>query len=162
MTEEQLKFEKLKLVYDKVAEHHKHYLLWRQHLLAGFLAVISILFYVSYFFYDKGLIFRKIIFLVFIVAALVALFFLQLEKRNRDLYHVCQRVGKRIESELFTDLNPEVKDNTGLFFTLDNSYKNTQNWTHAKTVDTLYITVGIISIILALVCLLTLTFNICN
>ena len=133
-----IKFEALKMVYQQTAEHHRYYLSWRQQLTAGYLVVLaSILYSVIYTWKpENGL--SDLSCLVFGGGALLSIVFRELDRRNRDLYHVCQNVGKRIEQELNLDLDEKVKQNTGLFFTLDNSFKNSSKYTHSRILDIAY------------------------
>lgn len=137
MVKEELDFEKLKLVYDKVAENHRYYLSWRRYILAGAFAVCYALYYSSYIMFEKGGHHLLLAASLLCVNGLICRFFFLLEKRNTALYHVCQRVGSRIEQVLFShskadspeyknafSLSEESKDNVALFFTLDNSYKH--------------------------------------
>ena len=156
MTPEELKIEKLKIVYDKVAEHHKYYLTWRQVLLAGYFVIIGMIFYSIYSIIENNSEFQKICFIVILSIAFISWLFLELDKRNRDLYHICQRVGSKIESEFFENLDPKIKDNFGLFFTLDKSQENSSYYTHSKLIDILYKT-NLIIVLLSIYLFITKT-----
>ena len=148
MNQEEL--EKLKMVYDKVAEQHQYYLSWRQFLLAGYFAIMGVIFYSTYTVVNDNNRFSNWSFAIMLCGSMLSLFFLFLDKRNRDLYHVCQRVGSKIEQTLFSDLDEKSKDNKGLFFTLDKSYKNSSNPSHSDLIDTLYIANTILTFLLCL------------
>ncbi|MEQ9008669.1 MAG: hypothetical protein RJQ00_13070 [Vicingaceae bacterium] len=152
-------FEKLKLVYDKVAEHHKYYLSWRRYLLTGYFTVVAALSYSSYTLFNSEYSYWTFAITFFI--GLISLLIYFLDKRNQGLYHISQRVGSNIEQELFkhyltndksyldaTTWNEDgKKDGKGLFFTLDNSHKNSVP-THSTIIYTLYLTTTFLAFVI--------------
>ena len=143
-------FEKLKLIYNQIPDNYRYFLSWIRYLLAGYFAVVAALFYAAFTLFDKGIPHDKWTFAITLSIGFTSLLFLLLDKRNRDLYHICQRVGSRIEKELFSDkdLDPYSKDNKGLFFTLDKSHKNSSKLTHSKLIDILCITTMILTFVM--------------
>jgi|WetSurMetagenome_2_1015567.scaffolds.fasta_scaffold00003_5 hypothetical protein len=150
----------LSIVYDKVAEHHKYYLSWRHYLLAGYFVAIAFLFYASFYLIENGNPYSKFAFLIPIVIGFVSRFFLLMDKRNMDLYHVCQNVGERIEKKLFNLTNKKIKSNHALFNVLSGSYKKF-GFTHSQLIGYLYNSVSWISIILSICLFFFLTLNCC-
>jgi|GEM_PF-5773335 len=118
-------FEKMKLVYEKTAEHHKYYLSWRQFILSGFFAVISVLLLCMYYTYLSPSLFLKCLTpFVALTLVLAVVFFENLENRNKELYQSCQRTATVIEMELFgNQLKWHLLSNKGLFFDLNKSFK---------------------------------------
>lgn len=180
MTTQEFNFEKMKMVYDKVADHHRYYLSWRQYLLAGSFAVFAALSYSSYLLFEKGG--YNVLFSagILVVNGAISILFLLLDKRNRDLYRVCQRVGSKIEQVLFTEnkdmeakfmtLDHKSKDNIALFFTIDNSIYHLDEFnkksgpakiSHSQVLDFFYISVSIISFgigIVLIICKLAMVY----
>jgi hypothetical protein len=118
-------FEKLKMVYERAAEHHKYYLSWRQFILSGFFAVISVLLLCIYNGYTSPSLFVKCITpLIALVIVLSATFYESLDLRNKELYQSCQRTATVIEFQLFgKQLDWTFLSTKGLFFDLNKSFK---------------------------------------
>jgi hypothetical protein len=166
MDPKELTFEKLKMIYEVNAGHHRYYLSWRHYLLAGSFAVFASLFFSSYTLFEKGgnnnIIFSGILLLI---NGLVSMVFLFLDNRNRVLYRVCQHVGAKIEEVLLTKksfedtypftLDPRSKDNVGVLFTLQNSIKHEkeppEKWgSHSYILNLYYRGVAIASILIGI------------
>lgn len=95
---DKLEFEKLKLIYEKAAEHHKYYLTWRQIMLGGYFTIIGIIFYSIFILVEKNNLVFSLTATVFgIIIYMLSRLFLELDGRNSDLYHACQNVGENIE-----------------------------------------------------------------
>jgi hypothetical protein len=152
--------EVLRIVYDKVAEHHKYYLSWRHYLLAGYFVVIAFLFYASFYLIENRQPYAKFAFLIPIVISIVSRFFLLMDKRNMDLYHVCQNVGKRVEKKLFKLSEKKIKRNHGLFNVLSSSYR-TSGFTHTQLIGYLYNSVTVVSLIVSIFLFIFLTLKCC-
>lgn len=116
-TVENMEFEKLKMIYDKAAEHHKYYLSWRQFILSGFFAVISVLLLCIYNGYSSTSLFiRCITPLIALTITLAAYFFENLDTRNKELYQSCQRTATVIELHIFgRELDWNLLSTKGLF-----------------------------------------------
>lgn len=141
--QEKLEFEKLKLIYEKAAEHHKYYLSWRQLLLAGYFTVVGIIFYSVYTLVEKGdLVFNAIAAALGIIIYLLSNLFIQLDKRNSDLYHICQNVGENIEKKILDFDGIDNKNDKALFYTLSNSFKESKHKTHSEIIEIIYKWVG--------------------
>lgn len=141
--QEKLKFEKLKLIYEKAAEHHKYYLSWRQLLLAGFFTVVGIIFYSIYTLVDNvDIIFYAIAAVLGIIIYFFSKLFIQFDKRNSDLYHICQRVGENIEKEILDFDWIDNKNDKALFNTLSNSFQTSEHKTHSKIIEIIYKWIG--------------------
>lgn len=160
---EDQEFKKMKMVYDKASEQHKYFLSWRQFLLGGYFAIIGALFYAAYTVFDKNDEYKKWTFVIVSSISFLSWLFLELDKRNRDLYHVCQRVASTIEQELFSSkLKEDSKDNVGLFYTLDNSSKHNDSscWTHSELIDILYEAIILVTILLSIYLFISKTLGI--
>jgi len=163
--QEKLEFEKLKLIYEKAAEHHKYYLSWRQLLLAGYFTVVGIIFYSVYTLVEKGdIIFNVIAIALGIIIYLLSKLFIQLDKRNSDLYHICQNVGENIEKKIIDFDWKDNKNDKALFNKLSNSYQTSKHKTHSEIIEIIYNWVGwfgIVSSLLVVLKYLVLNF-LCN
>ena len=150
-----IEFEKQKIVYDKASELHRYYLSWRQFLFAGFIAVIGLIIFkcceVSNF----------IISILLFIASILSLVFYFLDKRNSELYHICQKVESRIEDNWFDlDLKndeKETKGNIKLYKRLDLSHKenkktknDSKEITHTFIIHFIYIGCFIVSFIFSI------------
>lgn len=152
------KFKKLKLLYNKVAEHHKYFLSWRQILLAGYFALVGVIFYSMYFLIDKNnqLEIDKNNASDFIIAAicgavifLMSKLFIQLDKRNSELYQICQNVGANIEKKILKNKKSKTR-NISMFLLLSESHKITNYKTHSKVVEIIYNCTGYIGLIISI------------
>lgn len=152
---------KLQMIYDKVGEHHRYYLSWRQYLLGGYFAVIATLFYACFqLFTNTDYIVKSYSIYTAISISIVSFIFWWLDERNRKLYQNCQKVGAAIERKLNVGLKYNGEKLSGLYFDLDKSYKYNKNkWirilfsevmTHTWAIRILYILGFIIGIFVAI------------
>ena len=153
-------FEKQKNVYEKASELHRYYLSWRQFLFAGFIAVIGLI-----IFKCCDMSNYLIIAILMLIASIVSLVFYFLDKRNSELYHICQIVESKIEDSWFglEDGEKGTEGNMKLYKRLDLSHQehkqNTKSVskeiTHTLIIKLLYIGCSIISFILFILFLFT-------
>lgn len=105
-------------------------------------------------------------------AAIVSLVFFLLEKRNCDLYHICQRIGAKIEDYWFHDENNEkgMEDSIKLYKSLDISYqkdvtdeerKKGIKVTHTNTIQGLYLVSLVIFVLAFIYCVFSMCKNTC-
>ncbi len=158
---EDQEFESLKMVYENAAEQHRYFISWRQFLLAGYFAIIGILFYSAYTIFGKSEFYQKFTFVIILCISVISKFFLFLERRNKKLYQECQNVSSKIEEKLF---NGEVS-NFGLFYNLVKSSKKKDNndkdtWTHSQIIDWFYNIIFFLTIVLTLFLFLFITLGI--
>lgn len=142
--------EVLKMIYDKTAEHHRFFLLWRQYLLAGYFALIGTLLYSSYILIQG--VYAQLVCVPFFIITFLAIMFYFLDSRNAELYQVCQKTGKAIEEELLGNLNNTntSRGSIALFHSLDNSHSTSPHPSHRTTVSIIYIISAVISALIFL------------
>jgi hypothetical protein len=157
-----IELKKLQMIYDKVAEHHRYYLSWRQYLLGGYFAVIATLFYACFqLFTNTNCIVKSYSIYTAISISVISFIFWWLDERNRKLYQNCQKVGAAIESKLDIELEYNGEKLSGLYFDLDKSYQynHKKKWirillsevmTHTWAIRILYILGFIIGIFVAI------------
>ena len=161
MDPNEMNLEKIKMIYDKVAEHHRYFLSlsWRHFLFAGSIAVFSALFYSSYLLFEKGGINTIYAIIILLVNGSLSLIFVSLDKRNRVLYRTCQKVGGNIEELLlskdFNEKSAELfdvskKDLFAIFYKLDISGRleekvNESVGSHSHTLNIYYYGVAVLS-----------------
>ena len=147
-------FEKQKIVYEKASELHRYYLSWRQFLFAGFVAVTGLI-----IFKCCDTTNHVIIAILLSIISIVSLVFYFLDKRNCELYHICQKVESKIEDNWF-ELETNEEKTTGsikLYKRLDLSYQEdeqrstaSQKITHTFIIKSLYVGCSIVSFVLSI------------
>lgn len=157
-----IEFEKQKIVYDKASELHRYYLSWRQFLFAGFIAITGLIIFKCCDMSNQ----LNIAILLSIVSIISLIFYL-LDKRNCELYHICQKVESKIEDNWFgrEKKEKETKGNIKLYKRLDLSYQedkqetNTSHRiTHTLIIKFLYVGCSIISFVISILFL----YSYCN
>ena len=155
-------FEKQKIVYDKASELHRYYLSWRQFLFAGFIAVTGLIIFKCCETSDQ-----LIIAILLSIVSIVSLVFYFLDKRNCELYHICQKVESKIEDNWFESKEGEEKTEGSikLYKRLDLSYQEdfqetlfAQRITHTLIIKILFVGCSIISFVFSILFL----YSYCN
>jgi len=116
-------------VYKEIGTNYRYFLDWRHKLLAGYLgsvAGLSIGFYWSLTNVDT----RPFSVIILFSGFIISLVFWGLEYRNRDLYHLCQRAGAKMEEK------EGINDGQGIYTALDES-KN--KISHSRVLDSMFI-----------------------
>lgn len=123
------------MVYEQIAKHHRHFLLWRQYLFAGYFFIVSTLIFGSLKLKDSSL--SPWIFVMLVVLSCI---FIGLEKRNTDLYTICQKFGATFE---------EVNLVTGVFTCFEEQKKNVKFYSHTDIIMATYFCCLFLSILAA-------------
>jgi len=97
-----IKFEGLKLLYERNSDQFKYFLTWRQLMLAGYFAIIAAL--ALGFKWALGD-HTEALFAFPFAGAWVSVLFWALDRRNRELYTMVSRVGAGLEEKIC----PEAK-----------------------------------------------------
>jgi hypothetical protein len=135
-----LEFEKLKLLYENVAEQNRFYLSWRHKLVAGHLTSLAALFIATYTLLDGSKLSGYAVWPALGIA-LVSGLFMGLDRRNRELFKNAQNVGVAIEQKLGLNLYYKDEKIIGLFERLEKTVdeSNPKKFsTHTLIIDAFY------------------------
>jgi len=167
---EELKLEKLKIIYEQAGNQHRYFLNWRYFLTVGYFAILGSFIIAVWFCFKEGGSFRKMIFVIPLSFSFLSFFFWLLDRRIRDLYHTCRRVACMVEQEFNLGLkvkeqyactpckickNSDFNNTEGLFFLLCFAHDKhgRKSVTHSSLFNYMYWFMFSLSILLSIVAL---------
>jgi len=119
-------------------------------LLAGYFAVIGLIFYSMYILADKGdIVYSIIAFGIGILGFYLSKTFISFDVRNSDLYHACQRVCKHIEIRILDLENKRPEKESAFFYELSDSYNKKPHETHSDLIKNIFTWGGALGLISA-------------
>lgn len=121
-------------IYSEIGTNYRYFLDWRHKLLAGYLVTVAGL-AIGFSWALTNIDIKPISWIILLLGIFVSLVFWGLDYRNRDLYHICQRAGARIE------LNEKIDDGQGIYTSLEESKSKIS---HSRVLDCmfLFMTIG--------------------
>lgn len=115
-------------VYNEIGTNYRYFLDWRHKVLAGYLVSVAGL-AVGFSWSLTNSDTKPISWIILILGFVVSLIFWGLDYRNRDLYHVCQRAGAKME-----DIE-NIKDGQGIYTALEESKSKIS---HSRVLDLMF------------------------
>lgn len=115
-------------VYNEIGTNYRYFLDWRHKLLAGYLVTVAGL-AVGFSWSLTNSDTKQISWIILIVGFIITLVFWGLDYRNRDLYHMCQRAGAKLEK------NEGIKDGWGIYTALEESKSKVS---HSRVLDLMF------------------------
>jgi len=115
-------------VYNEIGINYRYFLDWRHKLLAGYLVSVAGL-AVGFSWSLTNSDTKPISWIILILGFVVSLVFWGLDYRNRDLYHICQRAGAKME-----DIE-NIKDGQGIYTALEGSNSKIS---HSRVLDIMF------------------------
>lgn len=109
MTEEELKLEKLKIVYEQAGLQHRYFLNWRYFLTVGYFAILGSMVMAFVWCFKEVKELRDYLFWLPVSFSGASLLFLLLDRRIRDLYHTSRKVACMVEQEFNLGLHIKEK-----------------------------------------------------
>ncbi len=116
-------------VYNEIGTNYRYFLDWRHKLLAGYLVSVAGL-AVGFSWSLTNNDTKPISWIILILGFIVSLVFWGLDYRNRDLYHICQRAGAKMEEI------ENFKDGQGIYSALEESRSKVS---HSRVLDLMFL-----------------------